>query len=378
MEEKVFIYGDEFGTSTLKSNDTKNITHFVYAAVVIKESNLDKAKEVRDFLSINYFYGKEIKSSSRIFKKNPQQRLEILDYLVNNLNFIVYLFVIDKEKLDKDKGGLRFKEVFYKYFQRIFLSNLNNNYNDFEIHMDNLINEDYQIELKNYLAEYYQNNFFENYNMSDDKNEPLIQLADIIAGSYGRVFNKSFYSEISDNILEILKSKTANVAFFPFEQSSNIFNFKQEIKIDEEILNIVSSDASEILLKNDDLIINDIIEYLLWNQKVNPFQYAQTYEIIGAVKYNTGKILSIESLRTIIKELRFKGMIIVSSSSKSGYKLAVNKADVYTYFKHYLNYIIPMLKKVEIANSIFMNKTVGDFTPLEEMNELKELVSTLK
>jgi len=42
-----------------------------------------------------------------------------------------------------------------------------------------------------------------------------------------------------------------------------------------------------------------------------------------------------------------------------------------------LKHVIPMLKKVEIANSIFMNKTVGDFIPLDEMNELKKLVDTL-
>jgi len=48
MSEKVYIYGDEFGTSTLKSNDVKNITHFVYAAIVVKESQLHNAEKVRD------------------------------------------------------------------------------------------------------------------------------------------------------------------------------------------------------------------------------------------------------------------------------------------------------------------------------------------
>jgi hypothetical protein len=36
-----------------------------------------------------------------------------------------------------------------------------------------------------------------------------------------------------------------------------------------------------------------------------------------------------------------------------------------------------MLKKVEIANNIFMNKTVGDYIPLNEMNELKNLVDSI-
>ncbi|WP_248723094.1 DUF3800 domain-containing protein [Seonamhaeicola sp. ML3] len=376
MSEKVFIYGDEFGTSTLKSNDVKNITHFVYAAIVIKESQLNKARAVRDDISNKYFKGNIIKSSSRVLRKE-ETRLKALNYLVNNLNFIIYLLVIEKEKLDKEKGGLRFKEVFYKYFQKIFVSQLNNNFSDFEIHMDNLINEKYQIELKTYIAQNFQNNFFEKYNISDDKNEPLIQLADLVAGSYGRVFNASFLSEKSEDIFNLLKPVTPNVSFFPFKEGNKIFKADEEKVIDEELYNIVRNDAIDNCEKENDNIQKNVLEYLLWYQRVMPFRYAQTYEITNSIKHTTGKELSIENLRIIIKNLRFQGIIIVSSSSKSGYKLAVNKSDVHIYFSHYLNYILPMLKKIEIANSVFLNKTVGDFIPLEEMSELKNLVDTL-
>jgi hypothetical protein len=375
--EKVYIFGDEFGTSTLKSNDVKNITHFVYAAIVVKESQLHNARKVRDDISKKFFKGNILKSNSKILNKKKETRLEVLDYLIKNLNFIVYLLVIDKTKLDKEEGGLRFKKVFYKYFQKIFISQINNNFSDFEIHMDNLINDEYQIELKNYIAQNYQDNFFEKYHISDDKDEPLIQLADIIVGSYGRVFNTAFITDNSEDIFNKLKPVTGNVSFFPYKEDNKIFVSNEEKKVDVEIYNIVRNDALDIFENENDIIIKSVIEYLLWYQKVMPFRYAQTYEITNALKHNTGKEVSVENLRIIIKNLRFKGIIVVSSSSKSGYKLAVNKSDVHIYFSHYLNYILPMLKKVEIANSIFMNKTVGDFIPLEEMNELKNLVETL-
>jgi hypothetical protein len=376
MSEKVYIYGDEFGTSTLKSNDFKNITHFVYAAIVVKESQLPNAKKVRDEISKKFFKGNVLKSNSKILR-NEQTRLDVLNYLITNLNFIVYLLVIDKEKLDKEKGGLRFKEVFYKYFQKIFVSQINNNFSDFEIHMDNLINEKYEIELKSYLAQNYQESFFEKYNISDDKEEPLIQIADILAGSYGRVFNEAFITDKSEEIHDKLKSLPSNISFFPNRDGGKLFVTNEEKKIDEELFNIVRKDAIAILEKENDIIIKGVIEHLLRYQKVMPFRYTQTYEIITALKNNTGKELSIDNLRVIIKNLRFKGVIVVSSSSKSGYKLAVNKPDVHIYFSHYLNYILPMLKKIEIANSVFLNKTVGDFVPLSEMNELKNLVETL-
>lgn len=376
MAEKVFIYGDEFGTSTLKTNDVKNITHFIYTAIVIKESNLENALKVRNHISNTFFQGQIIKSSSKILR-NIENRINAIEYLTSNLNFIVYAFVIDKEKLSKDKGGLRFKEVFCKYFQKIFLSQVNNNFNDFEIHMDNLINEKYQIELKNYLNQNYQNNFFEKYNISDDKEQPLIQLADLIAGSLGRVFNDSFKTERDDELINLLRPKIPDFIFFP-PKEEQVSKAKENSKeVDSEIYSIVRNDTENIIENENDIVITSIIENLLWNQKILPYNYIQTFEIVNNIKQNTGKEISIENLRIIIRDLRYKGVIIVSSSNKSGYKLAVNKSDVSIYFTHYLNYVIPMLKKVEIANNIFMNKTVGDYIPLNEMNELKNLVDSI-
>ena len=125
--EKVFIFCDEFGTSTLKQNDVKNITKFVYCSIIIKESQLKKAFKVRDEISKNFLKSGKIKSSSKILK-NETTRIDCVNYLYNNLSFVNHFLIIDKEKLEQDKGGLRFKEVFYKYFQNIFFSELVNAY----------------------------------------------------------------------------------------------------------------------------------------------------------------------------------------------------------------------------------------------------------
>lgn len=109
--EKVYIFCDEFGTSTLKQNDAKNITKFVYCSIIIKESQLAQARKVRDDISHKFLFGKKIKSSSSRLK-NDTVRIDVLKYLFDNLSFINHYLIVDKEKLDQDKGGLRFKEVF--------------------------------------------------------------------------------------------------------------------------------------------------------------------------------------------------------------------------------------------------------------------------
>lgn len=376
--EKVYVFGDEFGTSALSNNDVKNITHFVYSAIIIKESNLEKARGIRDEISNTFLSGNKIKSSSRALRNNDKKRLDILTHLVNNLDFTIHILVINKDELSKEEGGLRFKEIFYKYFQKIFIGLINNSYHDFKIVMDSLISENFHEDLKSYLANQISNSLFDNYEMSNDLNEPLIQFADIISGSFGRIVNPSFESEIKDDIFNILKPRIIKTSFFPAKDKSS--HFKKQVNeevINEEIYSIVKSDAEALLEKDNDTFHKHVLSQLLTYQKIAPKHFLYTYELINSIKYFLGKDISTENLRIIIRDLRYKGIIIVSNTNKGGYKLAVNKNDVFQYFNHYLKYVIPMLQKVDIANSIFKSRTVGEFIPLEEMDSLKKLVESL-
>lgn len=375
--EKVYVFGDEFGTSTLKENDLKNITHFVYSAVVIKESNIERARKVRDEISNIFLFGNKIKSSSKALK-DDKRRLDILKHLTANLNFTIYLFVIDKNELSKEVGGLRFKEVFYKYFQKIFIGLINNNFHNFKIFMDSIISEEFAINIKSYLSENIADSLFDKYEMSNDVKEPLIQFADLISGSFGRVVNLSFDSSIRDEIFEILKPNIIKTSFFPIKEKTSSQNLNiYGNEVDEEIYNIVRSDAINLIENDNDEIHKEVLSLLVNHQKISPKHFVYTYELINSIRHLIGKEISIENLRIVIRDLRYKGIIIVSNTNKGGYKLAVNKNDVYLYFNHYLKYVLPMLQKVEIANNIFKSKTVGEFIPLEDMDNLKNLVESL-
>lgn len=375
--EKVFIFCDEFGTSTLKQNDLKNITKFVYSSIIIKESQLEKAFKVRDEISAKFLKNQKIKSSSKILK-NEKTRIECVNYLYENLSFVNHFLVVDKEKLDQDKGGLRFKEVFYKYFQNVLFSELVNSYSDFQIFMHHTITREYGDELKLYLSNKVKDSLFENYEFIDDETQPLIQFADLLAGSYGRCFNEDYYSDGLEKIIYNVK-KNSTISFFPEEKKADFKPIYLDNEIEEEIYEIVRSDAFLYFERKDiDFFQNKVLELLLTYQKIAPLVYLQTFEIIQFLKNNFNKEISTEQLRLIIRDLRFEGIIIVSSNSKSGYKLAVNKNDIFQYFNHYSKYILPMLKKVQIANDILIKKTVGEFIPLKEFEELAGLVNKIK
>lgn len=375
--EKVYVFCDEFGTSTLKQNDRKNITKFVYSAIIIRESQLENANRVRNEISNQFLQNNPIKSSSKRLQ-NDNVRLNCLNYLFENLNFITFYLIVDKEKLSQDIGGLRFKEVFYKYFQKIFVSQLASNYIDFEICMHHIINEKYGNDLRKYLSEKVNNSLFETYRFLDDKSEPLIQFADLLAGSLGKCFNKDYHSEANEQIFDVLKTKFSSLRFFPEEQNVDDKPLFSEKLVNDDIFQIVRTDALDIYNKSDDIIKSIVLELLLNQQKIVPFQYVQTYEISAFAKTYYSKEITTEQLRLIVRDLRFNGIIIVSANTKSGYKLAVNEEDIYQYFNHYSNYILPMLKKVQIANEIFMNRTIGEYNPIEKFKELSLLLNNYK
>ena len=199
-----------------------------------------------------------------------------------------------------------------------------------------------------------------------------------MAGSYGRCFNEDFYSENLEKIISNVK-KNSTISFFPEEKKVDFKPIYLDNAIEHEIYEIVRNDAFNYFKKREiDYFQNKILELLLTYQKIAPLVYLQTFEIIQFLKNNFNKEISTEQLRLVIRDLRFEGIIIVSSNSKSGYKLAVNKNDIYQYFNHYSKYILPMLKKVQIANDILIKKTVGEFIPLKEFEELAGLVNKIK
>ncbi len=374
--DKVYVFCDEYGTSTLKQNDVKNITKFVYCSVVIKESSFEKAQQIRSLISKEFLFGEKIKSSSKALK-SIDRRLNCIRKLYEDLNFVTHFLVVDKDKLEQDQGGLRFKEVFIKYFQKILFAEINSKYDDFEIYMHHTISQNFGLELKEYLTKSINSSLFKNYNILSDDDEPLIQIADLIAGSFGKCFNKELESDVSNEIFDIIKPNIVDVIFFPPEYKAKTNKHISTNSIDEDIYTIVRKDALEKLEKEQDIIIKAILEQFIWYQKVASNIYIQTYEITNYLKYHFGKDISTEAIRLLIRDLRLEGILIVSANHKSGYKLAVSKSDIYQYFNHYSKYILPMLKKVQIANNIFNQRTVGEFKPIENFDDLNLLLSAL-
>ena len=383
--EKAKIFIDEFGNSHLNLTKQGTFSHFVYASVIFPESEIEKARALRKEICLKFRLGKDIKSNNLGDKKYFQRRLNILQFLIENLDFTIDVLVVDKSKLDKDEGGLRFKKVFYKYFQKVLIKKYNQIYNSYDIYLDKLGFDSFRKELVYFIENNAtQRDLFNpdrTFQLSDDKtDEKLVQYADIIAGSLGRLFCLSHYNSESDKIYEILHTRMS-VSYYPYLKVDN--NEAQQTKLLSKEISLLNLESLKNYLetsqKSEDALKRRLLEYLYTNSKIDSERLVPSFELINFLK-NFSKTITEDKLRLLIRDLRYEGLFIISHSGKPGYKLASNYSDIEQHFSHFMKYIIPMLNKIKVLNQNISQLSFNKINPLEKDNQferIKKLIEQL-
>ena len=389
--DKVHIFMDEFGNAHLDLSKAGTFSHFVYTAVVIKDENIEKAREIRYNISKKYLQGHIIKSSARSVGNNPKgnkKRVQILNQ-INELDFAIFTLVIDKSKLDSI--GLSYHQVFYKYFSKIFLKSVIANYDQFAIYADKIGYPEFQSSLKRYIAEnVVQLNLFNrnrSYVLADDKTEePLIQFADFISGSIGKVYCTSHSQPVGLETLKIFNNRIF-IDYFPYERryiqgvspDSGALSDK-----DDAISTICYEIAVEFLKSSDDKKVSieayAILEHLLIYRETLPIKLVETHELVKRIR-KINSTYTETTLRTDIQKLRDQGVVIASIIGKSGYKIPSSVDDMLGFYNRYLNSIIPMLKRISLSNKAIGAKSVGEIKLLSEkynLNKLSELIKIIE
>ena len=383
--KKAKIYIDEFGNTHLDLVKKGTFSHFVYTAVIISEDQEVKARELRKIICHKFRLGPNIKSKNIGDNKHFQKRLDILKFIVENLNFTIDTLIIDKSKIDNEKGGLKYKRVFYKYFQKLFVGKYNEIYDSYDIYADK-VGEEFVSELERFIM---QNaikpdlfNPDRTYKLSDDvKDEELVQFADIVAGSLGKIFCSSHSSERMDEIYEILHSRLT-IQHFPFQSNYQIKTTEEDAKMNMLIKKLNGEVLEQYIesanYKKDHLQIR-LLDYLSLHNRMSPYRLVPSYEIVDYLKNFTMQ-MSEERLRTIIRDLRYEGLFIISHSGKPGYKLASSYEDIIQHFNHFMRYVVPMLEKIRVINQKMANTSFNDVNPLEKderFEQIKKLIGQL-
>jgi hypothetical protein len=372
------IYIDEFGNSHLDLSKSGTFSHFVYTSVVLDKTNVSKARDVRETICRNFRLGPNLKSSN-IKDKQFYKRINILMELIDTLDFSIDVLVIDKSKIDSE--GLKQKRTFYKYFQSLFVSKYNDRFDTYYIWAD-AVGTDFRKELQNYVnTKGVQRDLFNpdrSFQLTDDKNEEkLVQLADFISGCVGKIFCTSHAHSQAREIYNLLHSRVS-VDYFPFESSRPFVTGKADDIIDHEIrkMNLLSIEKY-YQRTNTNPEKSRLLDYLRLQSEINPERLVPTHDILMYLQHFFPSYTT-EKLRTLVRDLRYDGLFIVSHAGKPGYKLANSYQDIYEHFNHFLKYVIPMLQKVQILNETISSHSFNKINPIEKdenMVKLKELLS---
>ncbi len=386
MDDDYYVFIDESGTPSLHTEKNGVLPYLVYSAVVICGKNLSNACNTLNDIQTKYFPQNKYLKSQHI-PNDHNGYVKTINILTELKGFehYVYTIVIDKSKINI-QSGLSYKSVFIKYFNRIIAQHLTSDNVDLHIVFDKTGYIEFQDELANYMKKngcgvtLFSNNTFK---LSEDqKEEPLLQIADFYAGTISKYycgkFDKNKASIIHDNFLR----KKVSIEWFP-RNSVPMFAAETafESTYNDEITKIAIQSAINYLDKNkDDTVGCELILYFLQETQRNPLRYISSKEIKSSLK---ARNVEIGDPIVKVSELRDKGVFIISPIGKKGYKFPNNVLEIAEFYNRLISNILPQLKRCTILNKVLWDNSKGQYnllasTEFDVLSKLCDIASGLK
>ncbi len=385
MKEKVHIFFDEFGNTHLDTEKEGSFSHFVYCAFLIKESDLEKARDIRKQISTGYFQGADIKSRNiKNDDKGINKRISIIKD-INQIDFILYAFVISKAELKGE--GLKQKQIFLKYFQKLLILKFADQYSSFKIYADELGYPEFKRSLTEFINRHaLQRDLFNpdrTYRLVDDvSDEKLIQLADFFAGCIGKIFCISHIHERASEIFDAISNRIY-IDFFPYQKSYFFAGIPEDSPEKDKNVALIALELANKFMSTyrtyTPYHADEILNYLLLSFKVAPDRLVETRELVGLIK-RTDSEYTENLLRLAIAYLRDNGVLIVSILGRYGYKIPNKLEDLYGFFNLYLNRVVPMLNRINASNNLLKINSVNELNIIEKeasFGLLKELINVV-
>lgn len=371
------VYIDESGTPGKNSDKDGLDKRYVLVAILTNSEEELELRKGLEKISDDYFSKSPIKSSN--VGPNNERRITILKEIVK-LNFVFVALVVDKTKIERETGGLRFKGVSYKFFQRRLYQNITSLEN-IKLCLDKHGSKEFMDSFDNYISGFSQMTLsggIDGPYYKDSKECRLIQLADFIAGSLRTVYLAEERTLEISEILELLIKKESGIQAWPPKYYSIDLGITEENFVEDKAL------SESIIKKSEDLIQQNreskmeeeviqamTLQWLLINyRKTEDSGYLTSDKLIEMLRNSGFEIGKQAFTSKIIGGIRDRG-ILISGTSK-GYKLALTYQDVKDYYQHSQTVIIPMLNRVNIAknttNQISPNDDLLDKFP--ELNNI--------
>ena len=335
----------------MSSEESTNISYYVICGLLIPDSKIEEATEMAATIVQKHAPGGELKSSQ--IGNNTGRREKIL-FDVAKYNFSPYCLVINKSRIWKD-SGLRWKPSSYKFLHKLFYGRLKKAHIGIQVLADQYGRSEFMLSFQEYIKN--ESSLFDTFNFSPSPEVPLLQIADVVAGSVRRVFENLE----AETMLEILGYPSIPIEEWPpLSERAPLRDTLPSTDYDRTILSLALSKSLEFveqyLCSDDerDLILAEAIRYLLFRFNTNPTEYVYRAEIIRHIADSTGNIISETYLSTyVLAVARDYGVLIASTGT--GVKIPSGVSDLQDWIDRTNSQVVPYLKRIESArNAILM------------------------
>ena len=356
-EPQKTVFVDESGNNGFDFSQPGVSTHYIISAIIINTENVATIREQAEKIRRDYF--KDINEMKSIYCKDHGRRFKIVSEIAK-LDLIIVSIVIDKRKIYDNSNIKQYKKTFYKYLNKLLYTELKIFNTDMAIFADEYGDKDFMESFKQYIDPLFpwtliNNNSFE---FIDSKSEPLIQVADFIAGTLSYGYEESRKSiNYYKGYFALLRNKMIPIKEWPPPDiigSLSLIDHKKYNKIiAKNCLGIASDYINKYQMSDNEQIIDQILILKLFRDEIyfnNPNKYFYINYLIDYLFERTGRKYERQLFQAqIIAALRDEGVII--SSSSGGLKIPVTSKELNSYTHRVLGQAIPMLDRLENARN---------------------------
>ncbi len=380
----MYAFIDECGNTSLELSKHGTTSHFILAVVIVPESKRQMLEQNIEAFRKKHFQTGEIKSKNIKTDDNHKRRKKLLAEL-RDIGFSFYTFIIDKSMI-WETSGLRYKKSFLKYLHDKLYYELSMAYSKLSIYADEHGSSDFMRGFKAYIEKKHPytllsmiegGDFYFQFIKSEDS--VLVQLADLLAGTISFGYEKGKITSEYMTFYGYLKSKEIGKKEWPtryerleYEMVNNVSECDQiiaqtSIRLANDYLNRNRNDTD---IETREKVIT--IEYLLRQLDINHGErYTSSKDLIRNTYEKLSIVRSNRYFKTkIIANLRDSGVLI--SSSSKGYKIPLNKNDMYRFVNRTNTIILPMFERLSKARDKIKLATEGQFDILDQ-DEYKKL-----
>ncbi len=362
------VFVDESGGTDL-SKDGKGNDFYVLCALLIPEDSLgDSERQAADLVKKHAGSG-ELKSSN--VSNNSARRRRILADI--STLFPYYVLVVNKSLVWQD-SGLKFKSTFYKFLHRMLYNRLVVAFNGLSVIADEYGRDSFMESFQSYIQA--KASIFERLEFEESKRVPLLQIADMIAGSIRRVYQRQETADILDSIdikhaaIEEWPPPTKPLVTGVLEPGEEIDRVIRRVALQNAKVFVESKLRSD---ETEEQMQGEAVRFLVERFYREPTEFVFRNEIARHLNEVFSADVNEQYVTTnIFGDARDQHVLVVSTDS--GNKLPYTFTDLIKWTERVNSQVLPYVRRLERARNDIKLAAGLDIVPEREFPELAQLL----